>query len=194
MKRSKSDKEDPVVMSEQILKFLSVYTMAGIASRNRFSDAPPEYHPRNLMPDFKSIIAFAQAPKVGAQPIEMGSFHNLFNCIAAQDAAIQYLKGKGFVVDLISPTTKSVSLSRIGEQAGIGEISGVNSLLVEGCGLGTSLGAIITSASLKPSKILNNICTECGACVDVCPATDEFQHLNSSKCITCGECVKICPA
>jgi len=193
MKHATSYREDPATMTADLLEILSVYTKTGIASRGRFTDAPPDYHPQNLMSDFESIIAFAQGQESAPQQGEMGGFHNLFECIAAQDAVIQYLQANGYNADLISPTTLAVSLSRIGEQAGIGEISGVNSLVVEGHGLATSLGAIITDAPLAPNKSLKNVCTECWACVDVCPATDEPFHMNPSRCTACGECVKACP-
>ncbi len=193
MKHAIAYNHDPAVMASDILEILSIYTKAGIASRDRFLDAPLDYHPQNLMSDFESIIVFAQGPGSAPQQSEMGSFHNLFECIAAQDAVIQYFQANGFKVDLISPTTSAVSLPRTGEQAGIGEISGVNSLVVEGHGLATSLGAIITDAPLAPNKSLKNVCTECWACVDVCPATDEPFQMNPSRCTACGECVKTCP-
>lgn len=186
-------RENPTAMANDLFDLMSAFTGVGIASRDRFSDAPLDYHPQRLMSDFESIIAYSQGPDDVSQEREMGRFHNLFKCIAAQDNVIQYLKAKGYRAHMISPTTSEVSLPRIGEQAGIGEISGVNSLVVEDHGLATSLGAIITNAPLTPNKPLKNICTECWACVDVCPATDEPFHMNPSRCTACGECVKTCP-
>ncbi len=193
MKHTASYTEDQINMEIDLHKFLSVYTTVGIASRDRFEDAPHDFHPKNIIADFESIIAFGQGGGNAPQKSEMGSFHNLFECIAAQDAVIQYLQAHGFTADLIKPITLAVSLPRIGEQAGIGEISGVNSLVVEGDGLATSLGAIITNAPLVPNKLLKNVCTECWACVDACPATDEPFDMNPSRCTACGECVKACP-
>jgi len=190
---AKLQPENFAPQADEIISKLSIYDKAGIASRDRFAKAPVKYHPQNIMPEFQSIIAFAQGHANTSQKSDMGGFHNLFECIASQDAVINYLNERGYKAFLISATTTSVSLPRIGRQAGIGEISGVNSLVIEGQGLAASLGAIITDAPLAPNAPVNDVCTECWNCVEVCPATDKPFHMKPSRCTACGECIHACP-
>ncbi len=55
MKQLKTDSDE---MTREIQKKLSVFDKVGIASRDRFDEAPSKLHPQHLMPDFQSIIAW----------------------------------------------------------------------------------------------------------------------------------------
>ncbi len=189
----KPDDTDLDEMTKEVQKMLSVFEKVGIASRDRFEEAPSKLHPRGLMPDFQSIIAYAQGSNGDGQKRDMGGFHNLFGVLAAQDSVIKFLNSHGYKASLIKPHETSVSLPRIGEQAGLGEISPVNSLVIENHGLTGSLGAIITDAPLIPIQFSADVCTECMECMDVCPATDKPFLMNPEKCNNCGECVEVCP-
>lgn len=46
-------------------------------------------------------------------------------------------------------------------------------------------------------KIIEDKCTACGACVDVCPqdaiTIDEVATIDQDACVECGACIDECP-
>lgn len=189
----KSKPESRIVeLTGEIKAKLAIFHRVGVASADRFADAPLEYHPQNLLNDFQSIIGYAQG-KHDESSSHMGQFDNQFETIAAQDDVLQYLHGLGFKAALILPTDGRVSLPRIGQQAGTGELSPVNSLQVEGYGLNSVIGAIITDAPLTPDPLVSGLCTECMGCLEFCPAASEPYKMDGTQCTSCGECIAACP-
>jgi len=184
-------------ITSEILYELSVFDRVGVATRERFGNAPPEHHPKFKMLNFRSIIAYAQIPddlKNIEQNIEnMGRFDRIFEVLAAIDTVIRKLEGMGYEARLIQQSEMGLSLPQVGAQAGLGEVGGVNSLMIEGAGLTGKLGAIITDAPLTQSELAHDVCTKCEACVDVCPAADTIFRMDPERCIACGECVEACP-
>jgi len=185
---------DSVGMADEILGLLSIYDKAGIASRDRLEDAPAQVHPRNLMPDFRSVIVLAQETREAPKELVRGKFHDLVGTLAAQDAVLKYLTGKGYKTQLIGSRTTLVSLPRLGERAGVGQLSPFNSLAVKGHGLKAVLSAILTDAPLESSPFITDACPNPGACLKKCAALTEDGVFDRSKCKSCGACVKKCPA
>lgn len=177
-----------------VLHVLSVYDRTGIASRERLEDAPAEFHPRNIMPDFQSIIVLANEP--GEVPAENGEgkFRRTLAMIAAQDEVMRYLGRLGYSAKLIGSRAKNLNLPRIGERAGVGELSPVHTLAVKGHGLRTVLSAIITNAKLDPSPPATDACATPESCLRRCPALDADGGFDRKKCTSCGACVKKCAA
>ncbi len=179
-------------ITEGVLERLRPLGLVGIASRDRFVDAPAQFHPARIMPDFQSVIAFAQ--RMGGDPREhMIDPRALLGTIAAQSAAITFLSELGYRTELIGAKDKRVSLPRLAERAGLGEYSPVNSLVIAGHGLRTILAALITTAPLYASPLVRDVCLQCNACVDVCPAAEEPYRRDPAGCVACGECVEACP-
>lgn len=180
-------------MTQKIKEVLNEHgiDLVGIASRDRFNDAPLEYHPRNLMPDFESIIALGIGWKNQAESAGMDRLYWAIKIADAFDLAMGYLQENGYSARIINDG--GVSLPRIGEAAGIGEIGWVNFLVTRDFGPRVWLAAIITNAPLVPNSKTNGICNECGKCVDVCPATAEPYKYNPRLCKACSGCVKVCP-
>ena len=179
-------------ITEQVLRHLRPLGLVGIASRERFDGAPAAFHPRNVMPDFQSLIAFAQP--MGGDPREHEIDPKaLLGVVAAQSAAIAYLGELGYRTQLIGAKDKRVSLPRVAERAGIGEYSPVNSLVVGGHGLATILAALITNATLVPTPLAAGVCLQCWACVEACAAAKNPYERDPSACTACGACVEACP-
>ncbi len=101
---------------------------------------------------------------------------------------------KGFeAIIVFAEGKKEDSINEMGVEAGVGELSPVNSLVVKGFGLTTSLGAIITDAPLIPDKKVSGVCIKCMKCLKVCPIRDvPYAKGDLSKC-ACGKCRNICP-
>ena len=179
-------------MTGDVLQLLAVYDGAGVASREMLEDAPPEYHPSKVMPDFQSVVVLASEPKNLPAEQGVGKFHRTLAMIAAQDAAMNYLGRRGYKAKLIGSRARNLNLPRIGERAGVGELSPVHTLAVEGHGLRTVLSAIITDAKLRQSPPATDACADRRACIRKCPALDAEGAFDRRKCTSCGACVKKC--
>jgi epoxyqueuosine reductase QueG len=169
----------------------NIFDSVGIANKERFINAPEEYHPKNILDGFESVIVYAQGNKNG-DANTMGSFSNIWGSIAAQNEVVKFLESLGYKSIIIQGDSKSVSLVHMGIEAGLGEMSPVNSLVIKGLGLTASLAAIITEAPLIPDEKVASICIKCMKCMKVCPATKVAYHRNPKEC-GCGKCRNICP-
>lgn len=165
--------------------------LVGVASRDRFNHAPPRHHPRNLMHDFESIVALGVGWKNQAESAGMDRLYWAIKIADAFDLSVRCLQENGYRARIINDG--QVSLPRIGEAAGIGEIGLVNFLVTRDFGPRVWLAAIITNAPLVPDSKINHICNKCGKCVDVCPATTEPYRYDPKLCKACSGCVKVCP-
>lgn len=179
-------------MTEKIKAMLNIFDKVGIATKERFENIPEKYHPKNLLEGFETIIVFAEGKKEDSID-EMGGFSNYLGTIAAQSEVINYLNSLEYKAVIVEGTSRDVSLVKMGVEAGVGELSPVNSLVVKGFGLTTSLGAIITDAPLVPDKKVSGVCIKCMKCLKVCPIRDvPYTKGDLSKC-ACGKCRNICP-
>ncbi|QUI23933.1 hypothetical protein HZI73_17260 [Vallitalea pronyensis] len=179
-------------MTRKIKAMLNIFHKVGVARKGSFKDAPDAYHPKNMLEGFESILVYAEGKKDGDLD-EMGGFSDYIGTIAAQSDVIHYLNQWGYKAVIVEGTSKDISLVRMGIEAGIGELSPVNSLVVKGFGLTTSLGAIITDAPLIPDKKVTGVCIKCMKCLKVCPIRDvSYAKGDLSKC-ACGKCRNICP-
>ncbi|PAB60113.1 hypothetical protein [Anaeromicrobium sediminis] len=179
-------------MTDKIKAMLNIFDKVGVGTKERFENTPEEYHPKSLLEGFESAIVFAEGKKEDSSD-EMGGFSDYLGTIAAQSEVISYLNLLGYKAVIVEGTSRDVSLVRMGVEAGVGELSPVNSLLVKGFGLTTSLGAIITDAPLVPDKTVSGLCIKCMKCLKVCPIRDvPYGKGDLSKC-ACGKCRNICP-
>lgn len=179
-------------MTAEILKMLSVYEKVGIATRGRLDDVPPDRHPANIMPNFRSIIVLARVPRDLPGGIPVGKFHQAIATVAAQDAVGRYLKLRGYAFQVIGSRSTRISLPRIGERAGVGELSPFRTLAVKGHGLRTVLSAMITDAPLMPSPLVSNACERREMCLKKCAALRPDGAFDRTKCTSCGACVRQC--
>jgi len=179
--------------SRTVLSLLSSYEKVGIVSRDRLQDVPAEFSPANLLPDFQSIIVLARVPRDVPEERVVGKFHHAIATIAAQDAVRAHLKQQGYAYRLVGSRSRRISLPRLAERAGVGQLSPFKTVAVKGYGLRAVLSAIVTDAPLEPSPPATDACPRPQACLKRCAALGADGVFDRTKCISCGACVKHCP-
>lgn len=184
--------ETSFLMTQKIKGLLDIFDKVGVAARKDVANAPEKYHPKNLLADFESVIVFAQGSKAGNN-IEMGGFSDYMAAICAQTDVLSYLDSLGYKAIIVEGTNQQISLVKMGEAAGVGEVSPVNSLVVKGFGLTASLGAIITDAKLISDDRTEGICIHCNKCLKVCPIRDTAYAKGDLSWCGCGACQNVCP-
>lgn len=168
------------------------YDLYGVASPESFEDAPKEFHPKNSMPNFRAVISLASAWRNFTRYDGKERLQKTILMLKTLEKIYEFLTSKGYKCRTIDGG--AVSLPRIAERAGLGEVGMVNILVTEEYGLKVGLGAIITDAPLIPDeKNTKDICIRCEQCVKVCPATPEPFKFDGTKCNSCGQCVRVCP-
>lgn len=161
----------------------------GIASIERFNNAPKGFHPTDILSDAKTVIIFGKQFPKGTFISKSTSPYTMarLQLIQEMDGLTLNLsckieeKGKNA---LPIPSSEPyeywdsklrhgrgiVSLKHSAELAGLGYI-GKNTLLInENYGNRLWLGGIITNLEIEPDPITKNSCPEdCQICIDVCP-------------------------
>lgn len=81
-------------------------------------------------------------------------------------------------------TDGELALNWAGQAAGLGTVGTNSLLLTEEYGPNVILGAVVTAAKLEPDPLVEDLCTECNACVEKCPAgaMGEDGSFNMVKC------------
>ncbi len=174
--------------------------LCGIASIDRFGDAPAGFHPTDVLPCCTSVISFALRSPVGALACRTGvAYTRIRNSITAKldfialECCIELEKSGILAVPV--PTNESIwdsktarfrsiiSQKHAAQAAGLGTI-GRNSLLITPeFGSMVWLGAVLTNAQLEPDPLPEPLCTNCGRCVGICPVNAlEHQEMNQSDC------------
>lgn len=82
-------------------------------------------------------------------------------------------------------TDGELALNWAGQAAGLGTVGTNSLLLTEQFGPNVILGAVVTTAKLEPDPLVEEeLCTECGNCVEKCPAgaIGEDRTFDMAKC------------
>lgn len=162
----------------------------GIAPRSRFEYAPEWSHPKNLLPDFHSVIVFGIAMNRGTleawfsksnrraqvladkwalQEVERISFH-LSRWLEKQGFKSLFIAQNGHYN--VYRGRPDFSHKHAAVAAGLGNL-GCSSLLVHPqFGAAVHLCSVITEAELTPDPMMDNEsdpCIDCNACLDICP-------------------------
>ena len=174
--------------------------LCGIASIDRFSNAPTGFHPLDVFPDCKSVISFACRFPVGTLMCKSDiPYTKVRNSITpkmdtiALNFCIEMEKHKIRCVPI--PTNESIwdeqtgrwrsiiSQKHAAQAAGLGTI-GRNSLLITPqFGSMIWLGSVLCDKELKPDKTLDNICNNCNLCVNICPVNAlKCEEINQQAC------------
>jgi epoxyqueuosine reductase len=169
--------------------------VCGIASVDRFQNAPAGFHPADILSKARSVIIFGKQFPMGTFRSKSLAPYTLvrnqliqFNDTLATNLSFQ-IEEEGFVA-LPIPSSEPyeywdpvrrhgrgiLSLKHAAELAGLGSI-GKNTLLINSkYGNRLWLGGAITNADLEPDPISENLCPpQCRICIDSCPqsALDE---------------------
>ena len=174
--------------------------LCGIASIDRFGDAPKGYHPLDVMPSCKSVISFGCRFPVGALQCNTPTVYTrIRNSITPKMDAIALNfcieMEKHGVVCVPIPTNESqwdestsrwrsvVSQKHAAQAAGLGTIGRHSLLITPEFGSMVWLGAVLCNQELEPDILKENICTDCNLCVKICPVNAlKEKDLNQGKC------------
>jgi epoxyqueuosine reductase QueG len=164
--------------------------LCGIASIDRFDEAPKGFHPVDVLTSCKSVIVFAKRFLNGTLKCKSTVPYTIIRNILSDrldKMAVQIcyeLEDQGIIAvptGINGPTEFDISTGRkrnivsakhCAVQAGLGRI-GRNTLLVTPkYGNMVWLSVILTDAELEPDKVMEGSpCPEkCHLCIDVCPA------------------------
>lgn len=174
--------------------------LCGIASVDRFVDAPKGYHPLDVMPTCKSVISFACSFPVGTLMCNCAApYTRVRNSITPKMDAIalelcRALEKEGALAAPI-PTNESqwdkntqrwrsiISQKHAAQAAGLGTIGRHSLLITPEYGSMVWLGAVLTAEELEPDALLERMCTDCDLCVNTCPVNAlEKCDMNQSAC------------
>lgn len=174
--------------------------LCGIASVDRFDEAPDGYHPLDVLPTCKSVIAFACRFPAGALACKTAApYTRVRHSISAKidaialDVCIQLDRQN--IIAIPIPTIDDewdkntgrwrsiVSLKHAAQAAGLGTIGRHSLLITPQYGSMVWLGAVLTEAELEPDKLLEPVCNQCNLCVKACPVNAlESIELNQQTC------------
>ena len=213
---------------EQIAKDAGA-DLVGFTDRSRLAEAPPSGDMTYVLPSAQSTIALAVGLDLEAAERYMAkddmwafndSHRRSYRVIEKASVAIQeYLEARGYEVatpypnfeyreetpsrDMVPP----LSLKYVCTAAGVGWIGWSGNLLTREYGALVTLGAVVTSAELSPSPMVEeDWCSNCMICVATCPThympkkdedvvqiggrSSHYSHRRSTlRCtLTCGGC------
>ncbi|MBI3946645.1 MAG: 4Fe-4S binding protein [Armatimonadetes bacterium] len=173
--------------------------LVGIASIDRFDNAPREVHPRSIFSKTESVIALGCRMLRGAlKTIEEGNYWQAYNCDSYQylnetlaphllRKVVLFLEDQGFTsVPIHNPfgahqgrpvrpggthPDGHISLRVIGCAAGLGELGLSKLFLTPQFGPRQRMYAVLTDAVLAADPLLaESVCDGCGNCARACPA------------------------
>ena len=174
--------------------------LCGIASVDRFSEAPKGYHPLDVFPQCKSVISFACRFPVGALQCNTSAIYTrIRNSLTPKMDAIALdlcirLEEEG-VLAVPIPTNESewdtntnrrrsiISQKHAAQAAGLGTIGRHSLLITPEYGSMVWLGAVLVDAELEADPLLEPVCTNCNLCVEACPVNAlEQPEINQGAC------------
>lgn len=174
--------------------------LCGIASIDRFADAPSGYHPLDILPTCKSVISFGSRFPVGTLLCKSDiPYTRARNSITpkmdaiALDFCIEMEKYQVICVPI--PTNENqwdnntgrwrsiVSQKHAAQAAGLGTIGRHSLLITPEFGSMVWLGMVLCEQELEPDERKEPVCDHCNLCVDVCPVNAlENPELKQQTC------------
>ncbi len=160
--------------------------LCGIASIDRFDDAPKGFHPLDVLPTCKSVISFACRLPVGILKCNSNiPYTRTRNSLTPKLDAIALdfcieMEKYGIVCVPI-PTNESqydantdrwrsiVSQKHAAQAAGLGTIGRHSLLITPEYGSMVWLGCVLCEEELEPDQLKDRVCVNCNKCVDACP-------------------------
>jgi epoxyqueuosine reductase len=193
-------------MKQQIKEYILSLgaDVCGVAHIDRFHEAPPGFHPRDIFPDCKSVIVFGIALPKGLSKVEPRLVYGHVNygtCpevdwIAFKAAKEIERRFGGFAVPLPSDGPYEywdqekmegrglISMKHAAVLAGIGTLGKNTLLLNEKFGNMLTPGAVLSDLDLDSDPQAENICLEnCDLCIKNCPVQAlGGKSVNQKKC------------
>ena len=174
--------------------------LCGVASVDRFEEAPQGFHPLDVLPICKSVISFAVRFPVGALLCDTPvPYTRIRNSLTPKMDAIALnmcieLEKRG-IVSVPIPTNESlwdemtgrwrsiISQKHAAQAAGLGTIGRHSLLITPRFGSMVWLGCVLCDAEIEPDEVLADVCVNCNKCVQACPVNAlEKEELNQQAC------------
>ena len=160
--------------------------LCGIASIDRFSDAPEGYHPLDVFPACKSVISFACRFPIGTLLCNSHTPYTLVRntitpkmdmialdfCIEMERHGIVCvpIQTNGSEWDAKTERWRSIiSQKHAAQAAGLGTIGRHSLLITPEFGSMVWLGAVLCSEEFEADELKESICNNCNLCVEACP-------------------------
>lgn len=162
--------------------------LCGIASIDRFENAPKGFAPTDVLPSCKSVIVFAKRFLAGALACNTTVPYTIIRNILSDDmdkisvkfcTDMEKLGAVAIPTGTIGPTEYDTNTQRsrnivsgkhAAQAAGLGTIGKNTLLITPEFGNMVWLSVILTELELQPDQILqDNFCNNCDLCVKVCP-------------------------
>jgi len=178
--------------------------LIGIASVDRFGEAPPGHHPEDILPGAKSVVSCAQRIPFSvlygpatAYDRTMGAAHSRLDHLACQIALfLEESGGRAIPVPSDEPYYHweeerhygrgDLSHKHAAQAAGLGKLGKSSLLITPQFGNLVHLVSIITDLQLEPDPIMDwNPCPKnCSACLKACPigAIGDDQQVDQALC------------
>lgn len=162
----------------------------GIAPNTRFDGAPPFSDPKNLLPEFRSVIAFGIAMNRGAleawfskknrRPLVLQDqlateeldriSHQLSRWLERQGHKSVFISQNGYYN--VMRGRPDFSHKHAAMAAGLGRLGLSSNFVHNQYGASVHLASVITEAELKPDPMVSdeaNPCHGCKTCLKICP-------------------------
>ena len=160
--------------------------LCGIASIDRFGDAPKGYHPLDVLPTCESVISFGCRFPIGTLICKSAiPYTRVRNSITpkmdaiALDFCIEMEKNQ--IVCVPIPTNEDqwdkntgifrsiVSQKHAAQAAGLGTIGRHSLLITPEFGSMVWLGTVLCEQGFEPDEMKEPLCNNCNLCVEICP-------------------------
>jgi len=174
--------------------------LCGVASVDRFSEAPEGYHPLDVLPTCKSVIVFAIRFVAGTLVCNTAVPYTVVRNILSDKMdkiAVQFCIDMEKEGILAIPTRTNgseydektgrfrniVSAKHAAQAAGLGTIGRHSLLITPEYGSMVWLSVILTELEQEADSLKPPICNDCNLCVDICPvnAVDNIE-INQNAC------------
>ena len=160
--------------------------LCGIASIDRFDNAPKGYHPSDVLPTCKSVISFAcQFPTATIRCNSNIPYTRVRNSITDKIDSISLdiciTMGRHGICCIPVPANESVmdcntsrwrsivSQKHAAQASGLGTIGRHSLLITPEFGSMVWLGCVLCESELTPDRMKQPMCNHCNLCVDRCP-------------------------
>jgi epoxyqueuosine reductase QueG len=178
--------------------------LVGVASVDRFEQAPEGHRPKDILPGARAVVAIAKRIPNGVVEGPATSYHHAMNILHAQldliacQVALFLEREGGLAVPIPSDEPYyhweaenlygrgDLSHKHAAQAAGLGRL-GKNSLLITPeFGNRVHLVSVVTSVELEPDPVIERrLCPDgCTLCIEACPvgAIGEGQRVNQRLC------------
>lgn len=174
--------------------------LVGIASADRFNDAPEGYHPLDVLPTCKSVIVFVRRFLSGTLACNTAVPYTLIRNMLTSEMdkmATSFcfdMERQGILAVPIRTNDSEwdektgrwrsiVSAKHSAQAAGLGTIGRHSLLITPEYGSMVWLSVILTELEMEPDPLKERICNDCNLCVNACPVNAlEKIEVNQKAC------------